>query len=124
MHFLKYSIFAVVFCDQICTENCKVDLGNCFDICGADSYCRYLCAADFNRCENYCPERTCDDYCCEHQGSGVPGCSYMIKYYDAKLCSSICSDECFLCYDGVIGDYECYTASLNDVTCDCNKTQC
>ena len=51
-------------------------------------------------------------------------CSYMIKYYDAKLCSSICSDECFLCYDGVIGDYECYTASLNDVTCDCNRTQC
>ena len=70
---LKFTILAIVFCDQICTENCKIDLGNCYDSCGADSYCRYLCAADFNRCEDGCPERTCADYCCEHQGSGVPG---------------------------------------------------
>ena len=73
MFLLKFLIFAIVFCDQICTENCKIDLGNCYDSCGADSYCRYLCAADFNRCEDDCPERTCADYCCEHQGSGVPG---------------------------------------------------
>ncbi|CAG5108154.1 Oidioi.mRNA.OKI2018_I69.chr1.g3659.t1.cds [Oikopleura dioica] len=121
---LKLSFLNLVFGDLLCTENCKTDLGNCYSACEADQYCKYLCTADFNRCEEECPERSCADYCCEHLGSGVPGCSYMVKYYDAKLCSASCSDECYLCYDTVVNDYECYTSALNDVTCDCDRTLC